>query len=102
MTKNKAALKNDKLLIPDADLDAINRIRTVTPTHVAVVEAADNWVVDVLKEAARFPNENERRRFQKSPLDGQIGMSFALQWRYNFGSLFGAKGCDDKPVEIKL
>lgn len=23
-------------------------------------------------------------------LDGRIGMSFALQWRYNFGRVFGA------------
>ncbi len=27
-------------------------------------------------------------RDKTGPLDGRIGMSFALQWRYNFGALF--------------
>jgi len=27
---------------------------------------------------------------RRGPLDGKIGMSLALQWRYNFGPLFGA------------
>jgi len=100
--RNLAALKNDKPVISDTDLNAIRRIRMVSPTHVSVIEAADNWVLETLKEAARPPSENEWQRFRKGPLDGQIGMSFALQWRYNFGMLFGADGRQDEPVEIKL
>ena len=38
-----------------------------------------------------MPNDNEWVRFLKSPLDGKIGMSFALQWRYSFGSFFRSK-----------
>jgi hypothetical protein len=53
-----------------------------------VVDAVDNWVVEVYKDVARLPNENEWERLLTSPLDGQIGMSFALQWRYNFGRIF--------------
>ncbi|MBI3840039.1 MAG: hypothetical protein HY288_19120 [Planctomycetia bacterium] len=100
--RNNAALKNDKPVIPDADLDAINRIQKVHPAHIAVIEAAENWVLEVLKDAARPPSEYEWRRFRSGPLDGQIGMSFALQWRYNFGQLFGKNGRSDEPIEIKL
>jgi hypothetical protein len=82
--------------IPDADLAAIQRIGTVAPVHVGVIDAAENWVTEVLRDAARAPNENEWRRLVTGPLDGQIGMSFALQWRYNFGPLFGAAGDDSQ------
>ena len=34
------------------------------------------------------------------PLDGEIGMSFALQWRYNFGRIFnGVEGGEDELVD---
>jgi len=51
----------------------------------------DNWVVENYKDAARAPNDDEWKRFLASPLDGMIGMSLALQWRYNFGPLFGVE-----------
>lgn len=78
--------------IPDVELEAIQKIIKVRPAHVGVIDAADNWVSEALKDAARAPNENEWNRLMASPLDGQIGMSFALQWRYNFGRLFNDKG----------
>lgn len=89
--KNDKAAKEDKPLIPDSDLQAIERIAKVAPCHIGVIEAAENWVVEILKDAARSPSADEWNRLKSGPLDGQIGMSFALQWRYNFGRLFGAK-----------
>jgi len=97
-TKNAKAAKKDKLPIPDSDLEAIQRIRTISPCHVGVLEAADDWIVEVLKDAARSPSSDEWSRLKSGPLDGQIGMSFALQWRYNFGRLFGVEACDVNPA----
>jgi hypothetical protein len=54
----------------------------------AIINACNDWVVEYHKDFARLPNDNEWQRFLKSPLDGKIGMSFALQWRFNFGNLF--------------
>jgi hypothetical protein len=78
-------------LLPEADLEALSRIETIQPLYLGVIDAADNWVVEVRKDLGRAPNENEWQRFLASPLDGLIGMSFALQWRYNFGKLFGMR-----------
>jgi len=97
-TKNKKAAKRDKPLIPDSDLEAIERIGAISPCHVGVIEAADNWIIEVLKDAARSPSSDEWNRLKSGTLDGQIGMSFALQWRYNFGRLFGVEACDVEPA----
>ena len=94
--RNKAAEKKDKPIIPETDLEEIRRISTVSPLKLGVIDAADNWVMETLKDAGRAPNDNEWQRLKTGPLDGMIGMSFALQWRYNFGRLFGA---DDSAVE---
>ncbi len=75
-------------LIPDAALETLRGIREGSPLIVAVTDAADNWVAENLKDAGRLPNDNEWNRLKSGPLDGRIGMSFALQWRYNFGRLF--------------
>lgn len=55
----------------------------------SVIDAADNWVIETQKDLGRFPNSNEWARILTSLLDGQIGMSPALQWRYNFSRVFG-------------
>ncbi len=91
---NKQRLKKDQLPIPDSDLEALQGILNVKPVHIGVIDAADNWVVEVRKDTARAPNDNEWDRIRSGPLDGMIGMSLALQWRYNFGPLFGV-GDDD-------
>ncbi|HEV3416027.1 MAG TPA: hypothetical protein VG056_04420 [Pirellulales bacterium] len=98
VVKNKKAAKKDKPLIPDSDLEAIQRIGTIAPCHVGVIEAADNWVIEIWKDAARSPSADEWNRLKSGSLDGQIGMSFALQWRYNFGRLFGVEACDVEPA----
>ena len=86
--KNDAALRAGAEMIPESELKAIQGIRNVTPIHCGVIDSADNWVIEIQKEAGRAPNDNEWNRLLRSPLDGKIGMSFALQWRYNFGHLF--------------
>jgi hypothetical protein len=85
---NKKRLSDNKDCIPDYDLSCLTSINMITPLYLGILNAADNWVIDSHGEAARLPNENEWKRLQNSPLNGEIGMSFALQWRYNFAFLF--------------
>jgi len=87
-SKNAEAERRDKPLIPDTHKEALQRLVKVKPLHLGVIDAADNWVIESQKDAGRPPNDNEWNRLRRGPLDGLIGMSFALQWRYNFGRLF--------------
>lgn len=87
--QNSKKAERPESIIPDSDLEAIEGILAITPLQLGVIDAADNWVAEVQKDLGRFPNDNEWNRLIESPLDGKIGMSFALQWRYNFGRLFG-------------
>ena len=88
--KNDEAARRDKPLIPDSEKEVLQRILNVRPLHLGVIDAADNWVVETQKDAGRQPNDNEWNRLKSGPLDGLIGMSFALQWRYNSGRLFNS------------
>ena len=76
-------------LLPEDDLIAIQQIEDIAPLMLGVIDAADSWVNETQQEAGRYPNENEWNRLLSGPLDGKIGMSFALQWRYNFRRAFG-------------
>lgn len=89
ITQNANRAKKDQEPIPPEELDAIKAILNISPLSLGVIDAADNWLVETQKELARLPNDNEWNRLLASPLDGKIGMSFALQWRFNFGRLFG-------------
>lgn len=91
---NQQRVRRFREPVSEIDLQALMRIRTVSPRFVGVLQAADDWVIENWKEAGRGPNANEWERLKYGPLDGAIGMSFALQWRYNFGSLF-ERGGDD-------
>ena len=86
--KNDQHARNDKDTIPNHEIESLLSITQAKPITLGVVDAADNWVVENYKDFARLPNENEWRRLLVSPLNGQIGMSFALQWRYNFSRVF--------------
>lgn len=88
LRKNAKAIEEGKPLIPEDSLNRILEINEMSPVEQAIIIAADNWVILTQKDNGRFPNDNEWNRFLVSPLDGKIGMSFALQWRYNFGMLF--------------
>ncbi len=88
---NKSLEKKGHEPLDDSILRKIQRVATILPHSVGIIDCADNWVVENLKEAGRLPNDNEWERLINGPLDGKIGMSFALQWRYNFGQLFNGK-----------
>jgi hypothetical protein len=87
--KNTQNAAKDKELIPDADLEALQGILNVDPLHLGIINAADNWTIETFTDLARMPIGNEWTRLCEGPLDGAIGMSAALQWRYNFGRIFG-------------
>lgn len=86
---------NRKIPLPQEDKDSLIQLRERKPLERSVIDAADDWVVDQWQEAARLPNDNEWMRLQKAPLDGQLGISYALQWRYNFGVFF--KDLEEEP-----
>jgi hypothetical protein len=86
--QNNKRNKDGKVGIPQSELDNLLQIEKIKPLHLGVITAIDDWVAREQKDFGRLPNENEWERIKNSPLDGKIGMSFALQWRYNFGSLF--------------
>ena len=88
---NEKKAKEDKTLISQDYLDCLESIRAVSPRWIGVVNAADSWATKTQKDAGRYPNDSEWERFLRGPLDGVIGMSLALQWRYNFGPLFREK-----------
>lgn len=88
---NAARLKKSDDPIPDESLTNIKGILDTMPRQMGLINAADNWVIETHKDFGRYPNDNEWNRFVSSPLDGVIGMSFALQWRYNFGPIFKTK-----------
>lgn len=93
--QNRNRLKKNRDPLPEGDLCALEAIKGVTPRFIGVLDQLDNWMAEVLKDASRAPNDNEWGRLLSGPLDGQIGMSFALQWRYNFGRLFDTNDADD-------
>jgi len=91
---NKKRESQDRPLLLNSDLESLRKIQDIRPLHLGVIDAVDNWVVEIQKELGRLPNDNEWARLVSSPLDGMISMSFALQWRYDFGKLFrGVSGC---------
>jgi len=86
--KNDQRAREDKDAIPEHEIESLLSIAEAQPITLGIIDAADNWVVENYKDFARLPNENEWNRLLVSPLNGQIGMSFALQWRYNFAKVF--------------
>jgi hypothetical protein len=90
--QNQKRLKESKLPIPEEDLDVVKKLTGISPVQVGIIDAADSWVASTFEEAARLPNSNEWERLKKSPLNGKIRVSPALQWRYNFGCLFEDNG----------
>jgi len=85
---NRRFERDGKPLLDNGILQRLENIKTITPSHIGIIKAADDWVIRNQKDNGRFPNDNEWRRFLHSPLNGKISMSFALQWRYNFGPIF--------------
>jgi hypothetical protein len=96
--QNVARTKKTTPLIPDEDLEVIRSLSKASPLELAIIDAADNWVVSTFYEAGRFPNTNEWEQLKKSPLNGKIGVSPALQWRYNFGPLFKIEPAEEEDL----
>lgn len=94
--QNEKRIKKAKPLIPDEDLEVLCSLSKSSPLELAIIDAADNWVVSTFHEAGRFPNTNEWEQLKKSPLNGKIGVSPALQWRYNFGPLFKVESAEEE------
>ncbi|CAH9050612.1 hypothetical protein PSECIP111951_02104 [Pseudoalteromonas holothuriae] len=86
--KEKQAQFESKEPIHKSELQKILSIADSNIKVTSIVNAANDWVVDNHKDFARLPNDNEWQRFLRSPLNGKIGLSFALQWRYSFGAIF--------------
>ena len=85
---NKRKARNNQVKLDEAILVRFDKIMALSPINHGIIRVADDWVIENLSDNARYPNDNEWRRFCSSPLNGKITMSFALQWRYNFGSIF--------------
>ena len=77
-TKNERNIREGKATIPQDSMDRLNAISEITPTAQAIINAAENWVILSQKDNGRYPNDNEWHRFQSSPLNGKIGMSFGF------------------------
>jgi len=92
---NAHLLAKDRTPLPDTELKAIEKIVTTKPLQLGVIDALDNWVIESLQEAARMPGAAEWKLLKEGPLNGKIGMSFALQWRFNFGRIFNGNAKDE-------
>lgn len=87
--KNRLNEKKERDLIPTEQLE---RLRLATLSRENVVLQAEGWVLRTLNENWHSPSQSVWKRICTQPLEGKIGMSFALQWRYNFGALFRRDG----------
>jgi len=85
---NVRRTKKNKEPLSQEVLQELEEALVAKPICLGVIDAADNWVLRTHKAAARTPTDNEWHRLVSGPLDGQIGMSFALQWRYSFSRVF--------------
>ncbi len=86
--KKNRRQQNAERMIPKDVFVRLESARSTIPLREGVIRAVDKWVVSSLSDSARYPSPSEFKRLMESPLDGKIGMSFALQWRYNFASVF--------------
>lgn len=72
-------------LIP---VEQLERLRQASSSRENAVLQAEGWVLRTLNENWHSPSQSVWERICTQPLEGKIGMSFALQWRYNFGAIF--------------
>ena len=87
--RNQQNERKERDLIP---LEQLERLRLETSSRENVVLQAEGWVLRTLNENWHSPSQSVWKRICTQPLEGKIGMSFALQWRYNFGALFRRDG----------
>ena len=72
------------------DADLLKEVRCVYPGDWLELEPKlDEWLSEFGGIISRLPPTGlEYERLVKGPLEGQIGISFALQWRYTFRRTF--------------
>lgn len=73
---------------PLLDPKALERLARAVSSPSSIIIEAENWVTRNLNENWHSPSATVWNRIKDKPLEGKIGMSFALQWRYNFGPIF--------------
>ncbi len=87
-SKNRENEKSNKPTLTEEYKNSFQNLLNSFPLHSNIINLADNWVVQEHKDFGRIPNDNEWKRIMNSPLNGKISISMALQWRYNFGTIF--------------
>lgn len=90
---------------PELEPEVLTRLiksASISPSEQGIIRIAEDWVIENQSDNGRFPNDNEWRRFMKSPLNGKITMSFALQWRYNFSNVFSIEKGQKKTSLLEL
>lgn len=93
-------IKKGEVPFDKAEISEILKIKDTPHQVEAIINCCNDWVIENQKEFARVANDNEWERFLVSPLDGKISISFALQWRYNFASVFGKTTDDTNLAEV--
>lgn len=83
--KNLKNESNGKDLIP---LEHLSHLEAAAASPTDVILQAEGWVSRTLNENWHSPSNAVWQRILTRPLEGKIGMSFALQWRYNFATIF--------------
>lgn len=83
--KNMKNMREGKELIP---IEHFSHIEAAATSQTDVILQAEGWVSRTLNENWHSPSQTVWQRILTQPLEGKIGMSFALQWRYNFASVF--------------
>lgn len=87
-SKINKQIKKGEVPFDKEEISEILKIKDTPHQIEAIINCCNDWVIENQKEFARIPNDNEWERFLVSPLNGKISISFALQWRYNFASVF--------------
>ena len=85
---NRKNLRNErdgKDMIP---LEHLSHLESAAASQTDVILQAEGWVSRTLNENWHSPSNAVWQRILTRPLEGKIGMSFALQWRYNFATIF--------------
>ena len=83
--KNASNERRGRERIP---VESLQRIQAALASPADAILQAEGWVSRTLNENWHSPSRAVWQRIATRKLEGKIGMSFALQWRYNFGAIF--------------
>lgn len=83
--KNKKCIDNDQDAMP---AECLERMAKACSNENEIILQAEGWVSRTLNENWHSPSRTVWNRILTQKLEGKIGMSFALQWRYNFRPIF--------------